>query len=463
VLPVALNLLKGMRLPTIVIHGWSDDSSSFKRLSTFLTRQGQDVRHLYLADYLSMHDEIKLDDVALAMRRALDREAIPTARHSFNVVVHSTGSLVVRAFLQQFCVNAEGEPDPSLCPVKHLLMFAPANFGSSLAKMGKSMVGRFVKGWKWDGFMETGKRLLEALELGSPISRELALRDLFDPRFPIFDPEHMISTVIVGSAAYDDAVKSLLHENGSDGTVRVSTASLNASYYRMRFHQGAEPTLTTVQRNCSDIALAVLNRNHGDIYKDLVSQQQQWQKLVVDALSIEPDAYEAHRNYCRSVSQETFEEGRNRRMKEVRKHFHEYMHVVFRVTDQFGEAIDDYFVEFFNEGDEEEAVFVKIHSEILEKVSVNSTDRSIRTLLFDITDLKQQLVEDPEYAVYMRLIVANPSNDIAYEHTPAHDQNAGIEVFSAQTDLFVHPNCPVLVDVTLERVPSKRVFRLKMA
>jgi pimeloyl-ACP methyl ester carboxylesterase len=452
-----------MPLPTIVIHGWSDTSSSFKRLSTFLARNGHDIRHIYLADYLSMHDEIKLDDVAYAMKRALEKETVAMERHSFNVVVHSTGALVVRAFLQQFCRNPEGELDPELCPIKHFLMFAPANFGSYLGKLGKSMVGRLVKGWKWDGFMETGKRLLDALELGSPISRELAIRDLFDPNFPIFSPEHMISTVVVGTNAFDDAVKSMVHENGSDGTVRVSTASLNASYFKLSFRHNAQPGLLQVPRNSEPVALAVFDRNHGNVYKDLVSQREEWRKTVLDALSIEPDAYPSHRDSCSTITEQTFDLGRDRRMREVRKRFHEYMHVVFRVKDQFGEAVDDYFVEFYSQDDEEQEVFVKIHSEILEKVSVNSLDRSIRSLLFDITDLKKELAENPDYAVYMRLIVANPSHDISYEHTPAVEQNSGIEVFSNSQELFMQPNCPVMVDVELERQPSERVFSLKLA
>lgn len=214
-----------MPIPTLIIHGWSDTSKSFRPLARFLEESGHDVRNIFLGDYKSLKDEISLEDVGQAMHRALLDHELPLARHSFNVVVHSTGGLVVREFLRQFCRDDAGGPDPALSPIRNVLMLAPANFGSPLAKMGKSMVGRLFKGWKWEGPFETGKRLLDALELGSPISFELAERDLFDDAFPIFDPAHVRATVMVGSAAYDSRMKRMIHENGSDGTVRVASAT----------------------------------------------------------------------------------------------------------------------------------------------------------------------------------------------------------------------------------------------
>src|SRR5262249_54716048 len=158
-----------------------------------------------------------LFDLGAAFQRALSRNGIPTQRHSFDLVVHSTGALVAREYLRQVCVDpSAGRRDPSRSPVLHLCMLAPANFGSPLSTLGKSKLGRLFKGWDWNHLFETGQGVLDALELASPYSYQLALDDLFDPSFRIFAPENTFTTVIVGTIPYPDALRSSRHENGSD-------------------------------------------------------------------------------------------------------------------------------------------------------------------------------------------------------------------------------------------------------
>lgn len=356
-----------MDLPVLIIHGWSDASGSFRPFARFLREHGADVKEIFLADYLSMRDEITLADVGFAMIRALrDRDDLSLERHSFDVVVHSTGGLVVREFLRQFCRDADGNPDARRTPVRNLLMLAPANFGSALAKMGKSMVGRLFKGWKWDGFFETGEALLDALELGSPISADLARADLFDPAFPVFDPANARVTVMVGSNNYGGRLKKLAHENGSDGTVRVAAANLNARRFRVDFADPARPQLGETPRNCGDLAFAVLDRDHGNITKDIKSQREDWRRVVLDSLSVGESDYQAHVAACDRITRDTFRAGQGRRKIGIRERFHEYMQVVVRVTDQYGNGIDDYFIEFYQqEGDAADAAMDKIHGEIL--------------------------------------------------------------------------------------------------
>ncbi|AGA32455.1 hypothetical protein TVNIR_0762 [Thioalkalivibrio nitratireducens DSM 14787] len=60
--------------------------------------------------------------------------------YACGVVVHLTSALIVRDWLSRyFAVDAS--------PVKHLVMLAPASFGSSLAHMGRSVLGRAMKGF----------------------------------------------------------------------------------------------------------------------------------------------------------------------------------------------------------------------------------------------------------------------------------------------------------------------------
>src|SRR5262245_1498846 len=118
-------------LPVIILHGWSDTSNSFRNLAGWLQQNGFKVVDIYLGDYLSMNDEITLPDLGAAFGRALTAHNIPQTRFSFDVIVHSTGGLVIREYLRQVCRG-----DASRTAVKHLCMMAPANFGSPLARLG---------------------------------------------------------------------------------------------------------------------------------------------------------------------------------------------------------------------------------------------------------------------------------------------------------------------------------------
>jgi pimeloyl-ACP methyl ester carboxylesterase len=457
---LALSILRRMKRPIIIIHGWSDNSTSFRPLAKFLKAStGRPVLPIFLADYLSMNDEVSLPDLGAAMINALSRQNIPTHAQAFDAIVHSTGGLVVREFLHQFCRNPDGTQNPKLSPIANLLMLAPANFGSPLARMGKSMVGRLFKGWKWDGPFETGTQVLDALELGSPYSWELAQRDLFDPSFPIFAPEHTRVTVITGTNAYPDRLKQMAHENGSDGTVRVATANLNARAWKLTLEDPTNPKLTEVARNCPEFAMAVFDRNHSSIARDIQSQREAWQQVVLGSLAVDAAGYGALVQQCQSVTNATFVEGRQPG-KRNQERFHEFLHAVFRVRDQYGNPIPDYFLEFYQEAnDARDQVFTKIQTEVLEKVTCNSQDKSIRSLFFDTTDLDNLQRERPDLEVRLSIVAANLSKDIYYRNPP-NQPHGGIPVFRSDLRSFFLPNQPVLIDVTLFRDPSQRVFRL---
>ena len=436
-------------LPVIILHGWSDTSNSFRNLAGWLEQNGFNVIDIYLGDYLSMNDEITLFDLGAAFGQALKDRNISQNRFSFDVIVHSTGGLVIREYLRQFCAG-----NASRTPVKHLCMMAPANFGSPLARLGKSVLGRLFKGWSWDHFGQTGENILNALELASPYSWQLAEADLFDANFKIFDCSNTITTVLAGTAPYSDYLRSTVHENGSDGTVRVSTANLNAHYFTLDFADITKPIFSSHPRNVDSIAFAVFARDHTEMHDPNAKEQMEaWGKIVLDALTIESKDYDRHLTQCNSLTRKTFADGMNGRNKEL---FHQYQHVVFRVQDQFGQAIPDYVVEFYQEEDDpKDKVFNKVHSEILEKVSTNSSNASYRSFLFDTTDLCNYLDSAKEPDIQMSISAANISRRILYRNPVT-----GISVFSGKKRDFLFPNEPVLVDVTLYREQAAEVFEL---
>src|SRR5207245_2308666 len=124
------------------LHGWSDTSKSFLTLRDFLTGNGYPTAQIWLGDYVSMDDDVRVEDVGKRMESVI-RAAISANKLTvpFDLIVHSTGGLVAREWLSRYY------PDGAGAPIKRLIMLAPANFGSRLATLGKSMIGRVAKGF----------------------------------------------------------------------------------------------------------------------------------------------------------------------------------------------------------------------------------------------------------------------------------------------------------------------------
>lgn len=452
-------------LPLIILHGWSDNSRSFHGLADWLKEEHEfNVVPVFLGDYLSMNDEVTLFDLGCAFERALRKENIPQTRHSFDLIVHSTGGLVAREYLRQKCLDpATGRRDANKTPIKHLCMLAPANFGSPLATLGKSILGRVFKGWKWDGFGESGQKVLDALELASPYSYGLALDDLFDPAFPVLSPQHTLTTVMVGTAAYPGALKSTMHEDGSDGTVRLATASLAASFFKVDFSdKDGSPVVAEIPRTNGAAALAVFHRNHGNITQPQdKTQKQEWTATLLRALRVSPTEYPQHVQLCQQLTDSTFTEGLAGKNPEW---YHRYQHVVFCVHDQHGAPIDDFMIEFYQEPkDKNDTVFKVINTRILEKVTKNQRASNYRSFFFDVTDLNAYLAEPSEPVVEMSISASHISRRIKFRNP-----SKGVEVFSANNQRFIRPNQPVLIDITLHRDPEvhsadpkANVFRVK--
>lgn len=431
--------------PLLILHGWSGSSDSLKPLSSLLKESGFKVVDIWLADYLSMNDEITIQDLGQAMGKALRSNSIREKHHSFDVIVHSTGGLVVRQYLIHYFLDI-----PQQCPIKHLVMLAPANFGSPLASIGKSMIGRLRYGWKWDHLLQTGTRILDALELASPITWQIAELDLFNPNNKIFIPQHIYTTILIGTDAYSK-IQGIFHENGSDGTVYVSTANLNAKYIKLVFKipEGYE----VKKQKCyyEPIAFGVLyGHNHSSITKP--KKDSKLMQILIKSLEIKNiHQYQEHIKELNKLSEDTFHKGQKE------KRYHQYQHVVTRVHDQFKGKIEDYFLEFFQETEEKtfDKVMQEVHSEILEKVRTYSRDHSYRSFLFDITDMKKEVL-DKGKRVDMSLCAAALSKNIFYR-----DPEEYLPVVSHEDKTLLNPNTTLLLDIELPRIQHNNVFKFK--
>ena len=360
----------------VILHGWSDTSKSFRGLSSHLKKSGFRTVPIFLGDYVSLRDDVTIEDVAKRMEEVIAaRLALPASSPSrlgsnFHLVVHSTGGLVARRWISRYYADRP-------CPVRNLLMLAPANFGSKLAHKGRSLLGRVVKGWR-TGF-ETGEEMLYALELSSPFLWDLAETDLFQaPDAPggaaLYAPDKVRPFVIVGTHPYDDLATRLTNENGSDGTVRVAAANLNAVGITVDFSGDParleQPLLTPWKRRGDDVVefpLAVLpDRDHGSVvrpaepgYARDPRVHARLGELIVEALSVQsPDDYSRVALGWSAITAETRTlAGLSDAAQEHRddffqkrgadgQYFHEHFQVFVRAVDDFGAPVPDYFLAF---------------------------------------------------------------------------------------------------------------------
>ncbi|HET7675637.1 MAG TPA: alpha/beta hydrolase [Gammaproteobacteria bacterium] len=224
--------------PVVFVHGWSVRSTeTYGQLPARLVRQAQannlklDIRHLWLSEYVSFHDEVRIADLARAFDAAIRRELgdLLAKKRRFVCVTHSTGGPILREWLHGAFLRSDTRP----LPVSHLVMLAPPNYGSALAQLGKTRLAR-LKAW-FEG-VQPGTGVLDWLELGSPESLALN-REWIDVGKKLIGPRGVFPFALQGEtidrALYDHLVP-YTAENGSDGVVRVASANLNTSWLRLR-------------------------------------------------------------------------------------------------------------------------------------------------------------------------------------------------------------------------------------
>jgi hypothetical protein len=270
-----------------IIPGYSDEDLSFKPLRNLLAAQGlYEIDNILSIEYASLNDNAdfrdfadRLDDIYNKLLK--DGEINPR----IDVLAHSTGSLVVRAwlYLRRMRQNVRGEtPD---IPVEHLFLFAPANFGSDLAKLGQSPLNAlkvtFTKLNKKatlignQSAFETGRKVLQGLEPASPVQWELSNADLHHKDYAYFgpDPEYLKPDGTKGRLdpcfpfifAAGGVQKSLasaiiqeLQKDGTDSTVRIAGTSLNTRKCILRASTNRldwQP-----ERKFSNIAFAIFSK-----------------------------------------------------------------------------------------------------------------------------------------------------------------------------------------------------------
>jgi pimeloyl-ACP methyl ester carboxylesterase len=491
----------------VILHGWSDKSESFEPLARFLERNGFDAVPIFLGDYISLRNDVTVDDVAKRMDAVIrERMALPESSPdrlgpSFHMVVHSTGGLVARRWVARYHTGAD-------FPLHNLVMLAPANFGSVLAHKGRSVLAKVAKGWHTG--LETGNEMLYALELGSSFQWELARADLFakpGDATAYYGARKIRPFVIVGTFPYDGGIRKLINENGSDGTVRVAAANLNAHGMTLDFtgdpQRLVEPERRPWVRRGGDdqrFPLAVLpDRNHGTVTNPLEDgyardpeDRGRLGALILEALDVKSpsdyalvlDRWDAITNETRTFAGDSPDAQQHRRDFFVTdgakdQYFHEHYQVVVRAVDEFGEPIDDYFLAFMPEwkkrkwwgGTKMPDAGVFFHDEVLEHLHRHQRDKANVCLFLDRYDLMRKggFYDRVDASQVKRLTFTvtaeSPGDRVAYFSRAADAQRGLIPLHERESkeNRWLQRHCTHFLELVIPRAATPDVFALRPA
>ncbi|GEK46394.1 esterase/lipase family protein [Bisbaumannia pacifica] len=459
--------------PLILLHGWNDTGEAFERLAGHLRRHLDErgIRHIALGDYLSRHDALRFDDLQAALERAWTRHDLPRTPASVDAIVHSTGGLVIRDWLARHFA-------PDAYPIKHLVMLAPANFGSPLAHRGRSLVGRAVNGFFHahpdQPRFEAGAELLRGLELASPYSWALALRDRFADEPGPFAPGRTLCSVLVGNRGYG-GIRAVANEAGGDGTVRISTANLDCARGRIHFEEGHHegrpvtvPRLAGWQDSSGRCAFRIVDGlDHTTIKLDtpesrLSAAQRRALGLILEALAVEDDGFAAHCDAWEAATLALTRVPGGRRGKPG------YQNTLVRVVDQFGAPVPDYLIEFYDPRDDRRdggALARVMHEEIILKVHPYANDSSYRSFYIDTARLRHEVAKAGT-ALGLSITAAPMLGREAADppvgfRTYADEDIDDLRLDAAQLAAFFRPHRTLLVDIVLHRSQHERVVTLR--
>lgn len=363
-----------MPRPLILIHGYSDNTDSFKRWIDELKAIYKDDQSfsVHLCDYRTLTNEISLKDIAEGFDRALRRHQKLSKETEFDVIVHSTGMLVIRAWLTLF------DSQRRYGRLKHLVALAPATFGSPLAKKGRSWLGAIFKGKRHWGpdFMEAGDLVLDALELGSSYVWELAHKDLLCPQ-PVYGSDSDTPYVFsfCGTQSYGFIADLVTDETGSDGTVRWAGCALNTRKIMIDLsvdekERKRERVVATPWSNIEIPFIPVVGCHHGSILTD---PPDNLIRLVANALQVADK--QAYDSWCEQAVRET----ENALAGQAWQQF------IVRVVDERGDPIPDYYIQLYTEAEGERTKF----REFAMDVDTYSKDHSYRCFHVNLSELKK--------------------------------------------------------------------------
>lgn len=431
------------RLPIVLVHGYSASSAAFDEWRRILTGWGYPPERIHVCNYLSLSDEVTIPHLAMSFNEALAEQPGLNAGEPFDAVVHSTGMLVLRTWAVMY-------PE-SRHRLKHLIALAPASFGSPLAHKGRSYFGRMIMGnpVKGPDFREAGDKVLDALELGSSYTWDLALKDLMgDDAFYGDGKSGPFVSVFCGTEGYKGFM-GFVNEPGTDGTVRMAGAALNSRKFEIDLRASVdkgkwERFRVAPWSNPNIPVVAIEGTDHSTI---MTAPPPELTAFVKSALEVETRA------------------GRDSWLENVRAHNNEvttltkkpWQQLVVRVVDSFGQPVEQYFLDFhYRKGDEWVSV-INDHPPL--KVHAYSGDPSLRCFHLDIEEFRK-LGNDWALTVEVssgsRFVKAVGWREDGVKELAAKVEAAGaVKLANRGTVEFFFPNTTTLVEIKIDMVTTE--------
>lgn len=487
----------------LIVHGYSDGSTSFKALGNYFVREGvYEQDDVYYVDYASMDDQATFRDFADKLEseyRELEKLGKISQGERIDVACHSTGALVTRAWLvlhRERAHQLEGKDPP--CPVDRLLMFAPANFGSDLAGLGQSVLGRirstFNKNSRPGQYLESGRNVLQGLEPASPFQWALSTVDLHSKETyfkPADDPAYTCYPFIFaagqGYTGLEAQIVKARKKPGTDGTVRICGTSLNTRKCTIEFvpDDGLAPQDTDdpaprslgelrwdKEHKFQQMPFAVFKGlNHGSIVNPGTKAfKEQVGPLAIKVLNkvTSPGTYKPCVREFHAASAKSYAE-----LKGAAKD--KYQQFFFRVRDDVDLKVDDWFMDFSvwtpkKTADRRIKWGKKPHSKLTRQFDNefesqfyrHSADTSCRTLMLNCSRLESFVADLTAAKSTLILNISARSNVRGVRYRRGQFFVAdGSGLFPRKDKFsFMYPNTTTLVDVILDRLQPDSMLKI---
>ena len=485
--------MANLKTVVVFVHGWSVSNTNTygglpARLRNEAKAQGLDltIKEIFLGRYISFHDEVRLKDISRAFRSAIDDELkrLLTTGTRFVCITHSTGGPVIRDWWHRYYDGVKGS---GTCPMSHLIMLAPANFGSALAQLGKGRIGRLKS---WMGGVEPGQGVFDWLELGSSEGWDLNQAWISSDGSQI-GARGIFPFVLTGQGidrkVYDH-LNTYTGESGSDGVVRIAAADLNATLIQLnqespRKKTGAKGRFEAPQLDVGEFVKApqtatrvVRRSSHSG--KDMgimrsVSVSAGSRKgrdtvnAIIDCLNVRTktqynNVVRKHAEETQAVQEDERLEVEDRLLLPDSYFVHDrYSMVVFRVTDDRGHAVKDFDL-------------------LLTSGPNNDPDRLPRGFF---VDRQRNRLNAETVTYFVNYDVMNGAPEVTagekVVRPASHSaESLGFRIIPRPSSGFVHylpceiqastnlldaalqPNGTTLIDIRLQRVVRKNVFRM---
>ena len=384
--------------PLVRLHGYSADAAAFTAWQAALVGAGWSPAQLLPISYETRANEVSIRDLAEAFDALLDAHPVLADGEPFDVLLHSTGMLVLRAWLAH---PAPSRAHQRRARLRSVIALAPATFGSPLAHKGRSFVGALLRGRKAPGpdFLEAGDQVLDALELGSRFTWELAHADLFGAASSFGAPggsRGAPSLFVFCGTRTPRGMAALAHTPGTDGVVRWAGCALTSRKLQLDLTPDCrEPSRLTVcpWTHADAPMIPVEGVDHAGI---LAAPPARLVAMVVEALRVRSRAaYRAWQDEALAWS------------AAARSALPAWQQFVVRAVDERGDSIHDWNLQFALADGTRLTPFTQ-------EVHVYREDPSLRTFHVRLDRLPDALHDDPAQALEAQLVASTGSHRVHY-------------------------------------------------